>query len=1294
MHFSAATVFATVLFLGVLVPSEARSEVPTPPDVEAIRAECDAGKPEGCAELGNLYMLGFGVPLDFAQGNPLAQRACEASNARGCHLVALSYQYGDGIPRDLAKAAVFYERGCAGGDLFSCRGLAVAFVYGWGVEKDQPKGIALLESSCEKNDPSACEHLASFSETGFGVAKDAERAKELAKRAAELYGKECAAAKGGVNARYSCARLAAYYDAGAGGLPLDPDEAFRLYRKACLAGSPDMCSNLGTRYEQGRGTPRDFFRAAELYRYACERNVSSACFDLARLQREGRGMERDIRKAASLFQEVCRKGNGEACALSEILQLALAFPAPAPPGPSIPVPLREISLESEYDYPQVVRFSSDGKHVAAGSLMGRLGVWGAADGKPLWLVKETEELKIGSVKALSFSPDGRLLASGHSRARPKLWDGKTGKLLHEFEDIGESTVAVDFSPDGKWLLTASYSGKLLVWDVKTKQKLWDRSPPVGNIWDARFVDKGKSIALVLSTPDESRLIDTKSGRFLAALPALERGGRTLAVSADGSRIAVAGWGDTLRITDSKTGKEAASVSIKPLTIPSLSFSPDGRYLATGQSNSYGDNRDVRARVWDLKTGITVLYLPGHKIGKATSGPWAEVFSVDFSSKGGLLATTASDGKVRLWDVKSLAGAAKQAASCRAGNVQDCDGDLFLDLLCSRKIEASCAPKTDAIAAFLNMACEAGISHLCGPAQEASEAYKKLQEWHKDVNERNEKEKKTDPENKCSAKDMKDCSAIGLFDLGCQIGQQHYCESRDRVIAQEEERRHQPKQDEAVKVACEKIEPPAEKEACDALAKDIGGWSVLGAKWHYRDLLKKDSGLRGHVTVTGSLKASGEVSGVSIGESDFGQYPQLEEHVKEAVSEKKQLSKTPRADTQVALRFDFLVESQLPPEASEPLSKDAACKTGPECFLLAKKFQTGKGAVENPVLAVTLFDKACGLGDGAACLEAANSHVAGRGVKPDAAAMAGYFKKACDNGSGEGCYTAAALYLTGTQLPQDSSAASRLYAQGCKMGHGKSCAGIAAIYAAGIGVSQDSKRSAHFFQQGCDLSDAVSCRSLAALLAIGGKESDRAKIEESLRQSCGLGDAEGCANLGVHLRSASTDPEQLRIATLSFKKACEKESPLGCAELGRAYLNGSGVSKDLRESREIFAAACEKHGDQSCALLGSLYYQGEGVEKDRAKAAELFGRACDGKDADGCFLSAQTALTGDGIARDVGLAEQRVRKGLEIRPEDAGGWETLGEILQEKNKAGEASAQEAFSKACSLGQAEACKRAGK
>jgi WD40 repeat protein len=123
-------------------------------------------------------------------------------------------------------------------------------------------------------------------------------------------------------------------------------------------------------------------------------------------------------------------------------------------------------------------------------------------------------------------------------------------------------------------------------------------------------------------------------RFGGREPVVDRA--SLAISPDGSRLALTGGGTCLREWDTSTGQpvlqpESAGV------VHALAYSPDGRWIA-------GGGPDAIIRLWDAGTGKL------HAVLEEQRGP---VAALAFAPNSMLLASVrASDDMVWLWDLQS------------------------------------------------------------------------------------------------------------------------------------------------------------------------------------------------------------------------------------------------------------------------------------------------------------------------------------------------------------------------------------------------------------------------------------------------------------------------------------------------------------------------------------------------------------------------------------------------------------------------------------------------------------------
>jgi WD40 repeat protein/serine/threonine protein kinase len=293
--------------------------------------------------------------------------------------------------------------------------------------------------------------------------------------------------------------------------------------------------------------------------------------------------------------------------------------------------------------PHPVVMSPDGTRMAAHWDDGewrRLVVFDATTGKPVAVCEGHH----AGIYGYTFSPDGTRLASVGEDQTARLWDPATGALIATCRGHAAKVIAAAFRPDGARLVTSSGDGTVRQWDAATGREVeppYDRHS--GEVATAVYSPDGQWVAsagadrtirvwrsvgrqdvavLHGHTGAAVGVVFAQNGRRLASLsidhafgygvddtvrvwdldpratlPVLR--GHTnyvypVAFSPDGNRLASGSWDGTAFLWDGVTGEPFAALP-HPGAVPSLTFTPDGRWLVTG---NYGDRR---LRVWDAAT---------------------------------------------------------------------------------------------------------------------------------------------------------------------------------------------------------------------------------------------------------------------------------------------------------------------------------------------------------------------------------------------------------------------------------------------------------------------------------------------------------------------------------------------------------------------------------------------------------------------------------------------------------------------------------------------------------------------
>lgn len=214
-------------------------------------------------------------------------------------------------------------------------------------------------------------------------------------------------------------------------------------------------------------------------------------------------------------------------------------------------------------------------------------------------------------------PDGALLRLG------------TVRLRHE-----SPVLALAFAPDGKSLFSGGYKGTVRQWGPVTGKELRRLSWENGCVMALGVSPSAKDRVLVAGSYQSTiRVWDWATGKLLHQLDGNQGSIYFLTFTPDGKALASGGADNKLHLWDLTTGKELAPVQ-HPSSVAALAFAPDGKL---GASADY----DRNVRLWEVGTGKELHRMRGHQ---------GRSFSLAFSPDGKTLISATEDNTVRWWDV--------------------------------------------------------------------------------------------------------------------------------------------------------------------------------------------------------------------------------------------------------------------------------------------------------------------------------------------------------------------------------------------------------------------------------------------------------------------------------------------------------------------------------------------------------------------------------------------------------------------------------------------------------------------
>jgi WD40 repeat protein len=238
------------------------------------------------------------------------------------------------------------------------------------------------------------------------------------------------------------------------------------------------------------------------------------------------------------------------------------------------------------------------------------------------------------IEALKFSPDGKTIAAASTDGTLSLWSisGRSYKKISPQSSHSQAVLDVSFHPDGKTLASVSFDGTIRLWTIDGKF-LHQIDTKGGKILSVAFSNDGKTI--VSGHEDGSIKIWDVSGNLLFSKTRHRQAVTSINFSPDGKIIASASRDMMINLWHRETDR---ILTLKGHTgeVAKIHFHPDGKTLVSAST-------DNTLRIWNVSTGEEIRTLRG------LGYPF---WNVRFSTDGKTLASVNDNGLVQIWNTEN------------------------------------------------------------------------------------------------------------------------------------------------------------------------------------------------------------------------------------------------------------------------------------------------------------------------------------------------------------------------------------------------------------------------------------------------------------------------------------------------------------------------------------------------------------------------------------------------------------------------------------------------------------------
>lgn len=242
----------------------------------------------------------------------------------------------------------------------------------------------------------------------------------------------------------------------------------------------------------------------------------------------------------------------------------------------------------------------------------------------------------------AFSPDNKRVLTTSDDKTARVWSVKDGRLaLPPLVHGSNLRRYASFSSDNCTILTSSDDNTARVWDAHDGEAYTEQLTHNGTVHCVSASADGHSL-LTVSDDKTARVWDLATGTLNTHIefePKKAPSTPALPTSPDG-KLAVRFKGWEALIVNAASGATVAPPLKHEERVTTATFSPDGRWLATG-------SQDATARIWDVATGAPRLSTIDQKPIVLFHASY--VSALAYSPDGTRIVTAGGDNTGRIWD---------------------------------------------------------------------------------------------------------------------------------------------------------------------------------------------------------------------------------------------------------------------------------------------------------------------------------------------------------------------------------------------------------------------------------------------------------------------------------------------------------------------------------------------------------------------------------------------------------------------------------------------------------------------